>query len=406
MHSPQTLETMTTTRPCPLCMAHQAEKIETLKIIDLNRETPLIRNLVSCQQCDFVFTDEQVSQDDLDTHYADSSCYEDPEMSYGGVNDLCRERFLNIYQRVKHHLSAESRILDIGCVTGGLLHTFKEQGHVNLTGLDPSASCIRAVQKLGFQGIVGSIYDLQEVRNRYDMIICSHVLEHLLDPVEALKILKNHLNPDGVLYIEVPDAENYLNQYSGPYHNLDPQEHVNHFDQHSFYQALVHAELTPYELQASEIWFAEQVAFPVLYSLSGQQNGNLEPCPQKTAKAGVKAFITQSRQDFQFAEIDRWIESQEPIWVWGANKFAYTLLGQSRLGECNIQGFIDRNRSKHNKTLFNKPILGPEAFLSLHSTAPIYVTAVASKLAILDDARQLGLAEQLVFCESPNSAAL
>ena len=41
--------------------------------------------------------------------------------------------------------------------------------------------------------------------------------------------LKKLLNPNGIIYIEVPDANRYSNYYVVPFYYFDC-EHINHFD--------------------------------------------------------------------------------------------------------------------------------------------------------------------------------
>ncbi|OGP59718.1 MAG: hypothetical protein A2V67_02920 [Deltaproteobacteria bacterium RBG_13_61_14] len=43
--------------------------------------------------------------------------------------------------------------------------------------------------------------------NRYDAILCSHVLEHTRDPYTVVRFLVSKLKPGGVLYIEVPSPK-------------------------------------------------------------------------------------------------------------------------------------------------------------------------------------------------------
>lgn len=45
---------------------------------------------------------------------------------------------------------------------------------------------------------------------RFDIITAFHVIEHLIDPVEALRKLSTKLRPNGKLVIEVPNSEDAL----------------------------------------------------------------------------------------------------------------------------------------------------------------------------------------------------
>ena len=48
--------------------------------------------------------------------------------------------------------------------------------------------------------------DLNEVRKkRFDLVMCCHVLEHVLEPIEIIKNMVGVLKKKGYLYIEVPN---------------------------------------------------------------------------------------------------------------------------------------------------------------------------------------------------------
>jgi len=42
---------------------------------------------------------------------------------------------------------------------------------------------------------------------KYDLIFANHVLEHVIDPAHFIQQLSSHLNPNGIVYIEVPFAD-------------------------------------------------------------------------------------------------------------------------------------------------------------------------------------------------------
>ena len=62
--------------------------------------------------------------------------------------------------------------------------------------------------------------------NYFDLIILNHTLEHLDDPSEVLKKIKLILKPEGIIYVDVPNAGSLSAKLLGkrwPY--LLPKEH-------------------------------------------------------------------------------------------------------------------------------------------------------------------------------------
>jgi len=63
---------------------------------------------------------------------------------------------------------------------------------------------------------------------KYDVISLVHVLEHIEEPVENLKILHRHLKPEGRLFVEVPDAVEFEILY--PTHDDFNSCHTHFYD--------------------------------------------------------------------------------------------------------------------------------------------------------------------------------
>lgn len=85
-------------------------------------------------------------------------------------------------------------ILDVGCGRGELLLDLIKQG-IDVAGVDMDEQCVSISQE--FAPVkMGDIYDLPKIyaKNSFDIVIASHVLEHLPNPklgVEMLQTISN-----------------------------------------------------------------------------------------------------------------------------------------------------------------------------------------------------------------------
>ena len=99
-------------------------------------------------------------------------------------------------------------ILDFGCGTGAFL--FKSQ-KIFKKGigieLDPNRIEYSDNKKIDF---FSNIKKIKDIDFKFDSIFLFHVLEHLINPDEILRLLKSKLKKNGSLIIEVPHANDLL----------------------------------------------------------------------------------------------------------------------------------------------------------------------------------------------------
>lgn len=79
------------------------------------------------------------------------------------------------------------KVLDVGCGRGELLALLNSRGH-EAVGIDSEPACVMAASAHGrcLVGTVGDVPCLYD-SGAFDVIVCSHVLEHLDAPAEALR---------------------------------------------------------------------------------------------------------------------------------------------------------------------------------------------------------------------------
>jgi SAM-dependent methyltransferase len=93
------------------------------------------------------------------------------------------------------------RILDFGAGEGHLVAAFKSLG-LQAEGVEPSPAGREAARRLHGLALVPEI----GAENGYDLVTALHSLEHVPDPLAALRHLRGALRPGGFLLAEVPHA--------------------------------------------------------------------------------------------------------------------------------------------------------------------------------------------------------
>jgi SAM-dependent methyltransferase len=103
------------------------------------------------------------------------------------------------------------RILDAGCGTGvGTEYLVHLNPHAQVTGIDLSSGALDVARerckrsgadRVEFHHL--SLYDVEQIPGRFDMINCVGVLHHLPDPIRGIQALATKLAPGGILHIFV-----------------------------------------------------------------------------------------------------------------------------------------------------------------------------------------------------------
>ncbi|WP_304290712.1 class I SAM-dependent methyltransferase [Capnocytophaga leadbetteri] len=125
-------------------------------------------------------------------------------------------------------------LLDIGAGTGDFIKACEQYAHWQAVGVEPSD---KARTKALSKGL--TLYPNYDALtpHSFDVITLWHVLEHIPDTVQEIKILKNLLKDNGLLVIAVPnyrswDAKHYQQYWAA----FDVPRHLWHFSKESIKQ--------------------------------------------------------------------------------------------------------------------------------------------------------------------------
>ena len=119
------------------------------------------------------------------------------------------------------------RALDVGCGSGKLMLQLARVGWAVEGAEWDAASVGRAHAHTGFPVHQGDAETLPQGLGPFDLIVLSHVLEHLPRPVEALAALRRLLAPRGRLVVIVPNPESLTARWFGRYwYHWDAPRHM------------------------------------------------------------------------------------------------------------------------------------------------------------------------------------
>lgn len=102
---------------------------------------------------------------------------------------------------------ASKRVLDVGCGSGALGAQIKQQNQCHVVGITHSEA-EAAIARNRLDEVLISDLNNFEVNGMksFDCIVCSHVLEHLVQPEQLLKRMRHLLSADGILVVALPNT--------------------------------------------------------------------------------------------------------------------------------------------------------------------------------------------------------
>jgi ubiquinone/menaquinone biosynthesis C-methylase UbiE len=148
---------------------------------------------------------------------------EEYDRFYNGLDTISRNRETDLNKACLDFIldridSGAQSLIDVGCGNGLLLREIHQRHpHLKLAGIDIKEKVQDAAQRC-FEFVRGDIEKLPFADKSFDVVTCSHVIEHLLHPekclAEFLRVAKKQL------FIVTPKQRFF-------YYTLD--EHVNFF---------------------------------------------------------------------------------------------------------------------------------------------------------------------------------
>jgi len=317
--------------------------------------------------------------------YGNQSKYASPGASGSGENAQELKRLDELVTILSAHvLDERARILDIGCARGGLLQALRRAGFVNAEGIDPSRGCVEACRVKRLIAHQADFTDLNSMKNKWDCIILSHVLEHVEDVKGALESIHEALAPEGILYVETPNALRY--SANVPFMETN-REHINHFDLGHLMKVIDEMGFSV-ESCGRRDFVRFQTPIPSIYVIASRTGDCLS--------ASVSRYLEDSEEELIKLErsLREDLEEVKEIVLWGFGEFAQTLLRTKILQQIKIIQIIDSDKGKHGDRVGGLIVESPEG---LSDGLPILIGSIVNRENILRDIQKMKLKNRVIM---------
>lgn len=190
-------------RKCQFC-----NNSSTKHILTINLDNKQVNTIVECTLCKLRFLQKRL--ENIEILYSDK---------YWDEVTTNKEDMSKHFQYLIHYLSdlklsKKSSILDIGAGEGTFLKECHEKGFVDLTATElvkSQASYLR--KKYKFMKVICGDLPKIKISKKYDVIVLSHVIEHLYENIDDyLQKIYQLLKDDGIFIIRTPNDNYFFTQ--------------------------------------------------------------------------------------------------------------------------------------------------------------------------------------------------
>lgn len=336
-------------RKCPICFNDHGRVLRKIDMkVPKEYRLPDSYNVVLCEDCGFVYADTSASMEDYDWYYTHCNFYGDDSKDDNSLRFELTKNLLDKYVR------QEDAVLEMGAGNGRFSIALKNHGYLYVTGTDPSEKSVERLRAAGIDSYVFNIYSEVSLGEyeRYDCIFLFEVAEHLLVPTKGIENVSKMLKTNGVFMISVPDYSQIgMDSSSIPnYFNL---EHINYFSEISLDYLMARYGLERVAQKRAGIDLIQ------VYKKTDKVQ-TLDP-DTITASAVCAYFQQQDEKEEHIGSIIENLRAEKrEIVIWGTGSYVMSLLATTNLMQCRIKGFVDNNKIKQGRKIYDHMIYPPE----------------------------------------------
>jgi len=292
---------------CPVC---ECENFEDLSEKD---RYGLYHPVVICLNCGLIQANPRMTEKSLNIFYKDEywKLYSGKKMDkHLFVSQYEKgERIYTFLKRLGVDLS-DIKVLEVGCGAGGTLYFFQKMG-CKVVGCDLNTEYIMfGRNKYNLNLFVGNIYEVaKNLEWTPDLVIYSHVLEHIPNPVEEMIKIRSITDTNSYLYIELPGVKYLTHSYCNDFLKMLQNAHIFYFTLRTLKNIMKKAgwnciygnEIIYSIFKKSEIPREKKTEFEndyqeVISFLKKMEYFRLLPTPHKVGKFLLPVFVNFLRQ--------------------------------------------------------------------------------------------------------------
>ena len=182
--------------------------------------------IVKCLRCSLIFSSPIISLKEISKFYKDSLCNYEDQIPY------LIKTYLNIIKNIWNKIPKNPKVLEVGCGNGFFLKALKELKFTkNVFGVEPSSKMVLQADPILRNKIKINIFKRNLFpKNSFDLVLCFHTLDHMVDPNEFIRGTQSLLRKNGYVVVVVHDTEGLSVKLFGERSAIFDIEHIYLFN--------------------------------------------------------------------------------------------------------------------------------------------------------------------------------
>lgn len=266
-------------RPCPLCGSTREGKVIVECNVELSRLTEFAfasrklpeymhSRMVECGACGLLYGTPAVSSE------SGLNAYKGAAFDSGQESQFAARTYAKLIADQVNSIGSREKALDIGAGDGAFLEQLIQLGFRDITGVEPSAAPIACSKPHVRNMIRHDIFRARDFEGqRFDLITCFQVMEHLWNPGELARDVNAMLKPGGLFVTVTHNSRALSARLLGDKSPIFDIEHLQLFSQKTIRALLQRAGFT--DIRVMPIWNR----YPIYYWMK------LAPLPQNLKQA-------------------------------------------------------------------------------------------------------------------------
>lgn len=333
-----------------------------------------------CHGCGMIIQSPAVDPAVLANYYKETAVYNNPGRA--GLPD--HDKVVGVGRQVRFIKeivgSVPQSVFQVGCSDGYTLSMMRDAGAELLDGVDPSvASNELASSRYNLKTTIGTFEEFTPER-KYELMLMTHVLEHLYDPVEAIKKASSMQDDDGWVFIEVPLLEKVESLPPGYF----TFEHLNYFSESTLLRLLDCAGYVPH--------FIEKLFgvydYPAIIVIARKEKvKRITPLSDvDRPREFVNDYLSRDNSAMKAIEarVKRRLKQGTEVYIWGAGVHTTQIFARTDLkGYLKVRGLLDSSPERWGKYLGDLMCFN-SGELDLGEGDTIIISSYASEQEIYD----------------------